>query len=113
MKPKIKNHSAGSLPPMKPQKHFLIWLLGFLLLDLYANGIPWILGNYPTSEISGFFMAHSYSWLLFWLGFFLMAFLIARYLVGVRGLQSFGLALQKNWGKDLLLGFNEAYRLFT
>ena len=42
-----------------------------------------------------------------------MAFLIARYLVGVRGLQSFGLALQKNWGKDLLLGFMAGFGIWA
>ena len=78
---------------MKNKTSFLLWIIGFLLLNLYFNGIPKLI------------QLDVLPWLAYAGGFFLLAFMVARYLLGLKGLNSFGLPMQKGWGRDLGIGF--------
>ena len=71
----------------------LIWILGFLALNLYANGLPKL------------FQLDVMPWLAYVAGFFIVAHFIARYVLKLKGLVSFGLQRHKGWPKLLLLGF--------
>jgi len=65
---------------------FSKWMLGFLALCLYVNGIPPFL---PPAEIS--------FWIAYWVGFFLLAFLLAKYLLGLKRISDFGLKRHSKW----------------
>ncbi|MCX7512149.1 CPBP family intramembrane glutamic endopeptidase [Frateuria hangzhouensis] len=71
----------------------LPWLLGFVVLDLYANLVPRLVGvAVPV-------------WLAYVGGFFVLAFLICRYGLGITRSASLGLARPAGWGRWLGAGF--------
>jgi uncharacterized protein len=70
------------------------WILGFLLLNLYVNLIPKFLAPDQIGQ-----------WLVYWTGFFGLAFIIARYLLLLKGISRFGLMLQHRWVLKLAVGF--------
>ena len=71
----------------------LAWLAGFLLLDLYANLVPrWVGYEVPA-------------WLAYVAGFFVLAFLVCRYALGIRATDEVGLGRRPGWIRDLALGF--------
>ncbi len=78
---------------MPPKKAPLIWMLGFISLNLYVNVLPKL---FPFQTLD---------WFLYWLGFFLLAYLLARYVLQLQGLQSYGLSHHKGWSWNLGLGF--------
>ena len=78
---------------MKKRVSLLLWLLGFILLNLYVNGIPKLV------------QLDVLPWLAYALGFFVAAHLVGRYVLQLKGLSSFGLQRQKGWLKLVLLGF--------
>ena len=90
---------------MRPTTLFLRGLLCFLLLNLAANLLPYYVGNFPDSAVATAFMGQPLYWLGYWLGFFVFAALLSKYLLGLQGLTSFGMELRKGWLKQLLLGF--------
>ncbi|NDK55937.1 CPBP family intramembrane glutamic endopeptidase [Pontibacter fetidus] len=78
---------------MKNKISLPLWIIGFILLNLYFNGIPKLV------------QLDVLPWLMYAGGFFLLAFIVARYLLGLKGINSFGLPMQKGWMSDLGLGF--------
>ncbi|MEJ8755795.1 CPBP family intramembrane glutamic endopeptidase [Pontibacter sp. H259] len=78
---------------MKNKSHLLVWVIGFVLLNLYFNGIPKL------------FTLDVLPWLAFTAGFFVVAHLFAKYVLRLKGLAAFGLYLQQGWLKLLLTGF--------
>lgn len=78
---------------MKNKSQLLLWITGFLLLDLYFNLIPKLI----TLDVL--------PWLVYAIGFFIVAHLFARYVLKLNGLAAFGLQWQSGWFKLLLLGF--------
>ena len=79
----------------------LVWILAFLLLNLYANGLPKL------------FQLDVLPWLAYAAGFFVVAHLVGRYGLKLKGLVSFGLRLQKGWLKLLLLGFLVGFAIWA
>ena len=78
---------------MKNKSHLLLWIAGFLLLDLYFNGIPKLI------------QLDVLPWLAYAFGFFAVAHLFAKYILKLNGLADLGLELRKGWLKLMLLGF--------
>jgi uncharacterized protein len=78
---------------MKNKISLLLWIIGFILLNLYFNGIPKLI------------QLDVLPWLGYAGGFFLLAFIVARYLLGLKGVNSFGLPMQRGWIRDLGIGF--------
>jgi hypothetical protein len=71
----------------------LAWLAGFLLLDLYANLVPrWVGYAIPA-------------WLGYVAGFFLLAFMVCRFALGLRSAEAVGLGRHQGWVRELGLGF--------
>lgn len=69
------------------------WLSGFLLLDLYANLVPrWLGFAIPV-------------WLVYVTGFFVLAFLVCRFGLGIRTFAAVGLGRRPGWARDLAVGF--------
>ena len=69
------------------------WLAGFLLLDLYANLVPrWVGFEIPA-------------WLGYVAGFFVLAFVVCRFALGLRTADAVGLGRHRGWGRQLALGF--------
>lgn len=79
---------------MEKKTPLVLWVSGFLLLSLYVNLIPRFFdaGNVPM-------------WFAYWSGFFLLASLLSRYVLGLDGLKSLGLQLHKGWWLNLSIGF--------
>lgn len=76
------------------------WLAGFLLLDLYANLVPrWVGHAVPA-------------WLAYVAGFFLLAFVLCRYGLGLRRLSAVGLG-GPGRVRDLATGFLLGFGLWT
>ncbi|MBB6612027.1 CPBP family intramembrane metalloprotease [Pontibacter sp. Tf4] len=71
----------------------MLWIVGFLLLDLYFNLIPRLI----TLDVL--------PWLAYAVGFYVVAHLFARYVLKLKGLTDFGLQLQKGWFTFLMIGF--------
>ncbi|NEM97365.1 CPBP family intramembrane metalloprotease [Pontibacter sp. BT327] len=71
----------------------MLWIVGFLLLDLYFNLIPRLI----TLDVL--------PWLAYAFGFYAVAHLFARYVLKLKGVTDFGLQLHKGWFKFLMLGF--------
>ncbi|HEY0899896.1 MAG TPA: CPBP family intramembrane glutamic endopeptidase [Sphingobacteriaceae bacterium] len=69
------------------------WIVGFIVLCLYVNGIPLFL---PPAEIA--------FWVAYWAGFFLLTILLAKFLLGLKGISGFGLQRHSNWLVNLGLG---------
>lgn len=78
---------------MKNKGYLLLWIVGFLLLDLYFNLIPRLI----TLDVL--------PWLAYSFGFYVVAHLLARYVLKLKGLADLGLQLHKGWFKFLMLGF--------
>ncbi len=78
---------------MKNKTNLLLWIAGFLLLDLYFNGIPKL------------FTLDVLPWLVYTIGFFVIAHLFATYALKLKGLSGFGLQRHNGWLKLLLTGF--------
>ncbi|WP_242928570.1 CPBP family intramembrane glutamic endopeptidase [Pontibacter vulgaris] len=78
---------------MKNKIALILWIGGFILLNLYANLIPKLFQFDPLP------------WLGWAVGFFVVAFLLAKYVLQLKGLQSFGMQLHRGWGRNLLIGF--------
>jgi membrane protease YdiL (CAAX protease family) len=71
----------------------LAWLSGFLLLDLYANFVPrWVGYALPV-------------WLAYAVGFFVLAFVVCRFALGLRSTADVGLGRGKGWMRQLAFGF--------
>ena len=68
------------------------WLLGFVLLDLYANLVP---------RLVGFAIP---AWLGYVAGFFLLVFVVCRYGLGLRS-HDLGLHRPRGWLRWLAIGF--------
>ena len=69
------------------------WLCGFILLDLYANLVP---------RWTGFAIP---AWLAYVAGFFLLAFVVCRFGLGLRELAAVGLQRSPGAWRDLGIGF--------
>ncbi|PTX18726.1 hypothetical protein C8N40_10515 [Pontibacter mucosus] len=79
---------------MKKQTPLAIWLLGFVLLSLYVHLLP------------RFFDAGNVSlWSAYWAGFFVLAYLVSRFLLKLQGLGQLGMERQKGWLQNLGIGF--------
>ncbi|MFD2245642.1 CPBP family intramembrane glutamic endopeptidase [Pontibacter ruber] len=78
---------------MKNKIALILWISGFIHLNLYANLIPKLFQLSPLP------------WLGWAVGFFVVAFLLGRYVLRLKGLQSFGMQLHRGWGWNLLIGF--------
>lgn len=91
---------------MKKHLQLLKWILGFIFLNVFANGVPFWINNYPETIFAQLFIQQPLYWIGFWLSFFLLAFLIARFFLKVQGLRSMGLKSQNKWVKDLVVGFS-------
>ena len=78
---------------MKRLTSLLPWLVVFILLDLYANLVP---------RLVGFDLL---PWLCYALGFFVLVHLLGRYALGVSGLAGLGMSLHRGWWKNLGVGF--------
>ncbi len=71
----------------------LPWLGVFLVLNLYANWVPRLVGfAIPV-------------WLGYVLGFFVLMAVLCRFVLGITGLQPLGLARPRGWWRHLALGF--------
>lgn len=71
----------------------LLWLLVFILLDLYANLVPRVVGfAIPV-------------WLVYVAGFFLLMYLLCRFALGITSAQTLGLGRSPGWLLCLGLGF--------
>ena len=69
------------------------WLAGFLLLDLYANLVPrWVGFAIPM-------------WLAYVAGFFILAFVLCRFGLGLRSADAVGLGRARGWWRELGIGF--------
>lgn len=69
------------------------WLLGFAALDLYVNLVPRLLGMAVPV------------WLAYVAGFFVLAFLLCRYGLGLERGEPLGLARPAGWTRWLWAGF--------
>src|SRR5690348_10802216 len=69
------------------------WLLGFAVLDLYANLVPRLVGMAVPV------------WLAYVGGFFLLLFLVCRYGLGLDRSEPLGLARPAGWARWLWTGF--------
>jgi len=78
---------------MKKKSALLPWLIGFIILNLYANGIPKLV------------QLDTLTWPAYAAGFFILAYLLGRFLLGFKGLSGYGLPLQKTWLRDVGMGF--------
>ncbi|WP_347156492.1 CPBP family intramembrane glutamic endopeptidase [Pontibacter chitinilyticus] len=78
---------------MKSKASLLLWGSGFVVLNLYANLIPKL------------FQLDVLPWLAYAFGFFMVAFLLGRYVLRLQGLASFGLQRHIGWGSNLAIGF--------
>jgi len=78
---------------MKNKTLFITWLIGFLLLNLYVNGLPIL------------FRLDVLPWIGWAVMFFVVAHLVAKFLLRVDGLSGLGLSLKNGWVKWTLLGF--------
>ncbi len=77
------------------------WLAGFLLLDLYANLVPkWVGFAIPA-------------WLGYVAGFFLLAFLLCRFGLGVRSAADVGLGRNRGWVRQLAFGFAVGFGIWA
>ena len=79
---------------MKTKAFYAKWSISFLLLNIYVNLIPRFI---PPDKV--------HMWAVYWLGFFILASLLARYLLGLKGICDFGLQLHRRWLVNLGLGF--------
>jgi hypothetical protein len=71
----------------------LPWLLVFILLDLYANWVPRLVGfAIPV-------------WLTYVLGFFVLVYLLCRFGLGITSVQALGLGRPPGWLRHLAVGF--------
>ncbi|WP_266202239.1 CPBP family intramembrane glutamic endopeptidase [Pontibacter kalidii] len=79
---------------MKKKTPLALWLLGFVLLSLYVNLLPHFFdaGNVPM-------------WFAYWAGFFVLAYLVSRFLLQLQGLSSLGMERHRGWLQNLALGF--------
>ncbi|WP_276496514.1 CPBP family intramembrane glutamic endopeptidase [Pontibacter litorisediminis] len=79
---------------MEKKTPLALWLLGFVLLSLYVVLVPRFFdaGNVPV-------------WFAYWAGFFVVAFLISRFVLQLQGLRSLGMERHKGWLPNLAVGF--------
>ena len=77
------------------------WFCGFILLDLYANLVP---------RWTGFAIP---AWLGYVAGFFLLAFLVCRFGLGLRRLAAVGLQQAPGWWRVLAIGFLVGFGIWT
>ena len=78
---------------MKTKIFYPAWIISFLLLNLYVNLSPRFL---PPDQVQ--------LWAAYWLGFFVLVFLLARYVLGLEGIRDFGLRFHRRWLRNLGLG---------
>ncbi|MDX5417962.1 MAG: CPBP family intramembrane metalloprotease [Hymenobacteraceae bacterium] len=78
---------------MKNNVSLILWIVGFIFLNLYSNAIPKLV------------QLDVVLWLGYAFGFFAVALLLGRYILNQRGLSSFGLEAQEGWFKLMSLGF--------
>lgn len=78
---------------MRSANKLVRWSAGFLGLNLYVHGLP---------KLFSFEVLH---WFAYWTGFFMLAFVVARYLLTLEGLQAMALRRERGWGRQLALGF--------
>ncbi len=71
----------------------LPWLVAFMLLDLYANGVPRLVG-YAIPV-----------WLTYVLGFFVLVYLLCRFGLGITRVDELGLGRPPGWLRNLAVGF--------
>jgi hypothetical protein len=79
---------------MKRRFSVLLWILGFICLDAYANLVPKYL---PQTKI--------WFWILYWAGFFIITFLVSKYILKLNGLRCLGLQFHKRWAMNMISGF--------
>jgi hypothetical protein len=78
---------------MSPRSTVLGWLSGFVLLDLYVNLVPrWVGYAIPV-------------WLGYVAGFFVLFFLVCRFVAGIRDAAAVGLGRPAGWRRQLGTGF--------
>lgn len=79
----------------------LPWLLVFIVLNLYANLVPRIVGfAIPV-------------WLTYVLGFFVLVYLLCRYGLGINRAQMIGLGRPPGWLRYLTVGFAIGFGIWT
>lgn len=79
-----------------------LWVLGFLLLNLYVHLLPRLFdaGNVPL-------------WFAYWLGFFVLATLVCKYLLRLPGLRSLAMERHPNWLRHLGTGFLIGFSVYA
>ena len=78
---------------MRPYIAVLLWLSGFVLLDLYTNLVPrWVGFAIPV-------------WLAYVAGFFVLFFLVCRFGLGLRDAAAVGLGRPNGRWRHLIVGF--------
>ncbi|MCX2740197.1 CPBP family intramembrane glutamic endopeptidase [Pontibacter anaerobius] len=87
---------------MKKKTPLALWLIGFILLSLYINLIPRFFdaGNVPL-------------WFAYWAGFFVLAFMVSRFLLQLQGLKQLGMARHKGWLLHLGIGFLVGFLVYA
>jgi hypothetical protein len=78
---------------MPGERRFVAWLFGFALLDAYANLVPRLVGTAVPA------------WLGYVAGFFVLAFVLCRYGLGIRSAAEVGLGRPRRWLRWLAIGF--------
>ncbi|WP_224996095.1 CPBP family intramembrane glutamic endopeptidase [Cesiribacter sp. SM1] len=78
---------------MKNLNTVAVWGLGFLCLNLYVNGLP---------RLFQFQVQH---WFGYWLGFFVLTFLVCRYLLKLKNLRELAMPRKQGWLGELGVGF--------
>ena len=77
------------------------WLAGLLLLDLYVNLVPrWAGYAIPA-------------WLAYVAGFFLLFFVLSRFVLRVGSSAEVGLGLRRGWVRQLAIGFAVGFGIWA
>lgn len=80
----------------------VVWTAAFLLLNLYVNGVPRFLQQ-----------DEALLWMCYWLGFFLLASLVAKFVLRLKGLQELGLWLHRGWWRNAAAGFIIGFSVYA
>ncbi|AKD05245.1 CPBP family intramembrane glutamic endopeptidase [Pontibacter korlensis] len=87
---------------MEKKTPLALWILGFLLLSLYVNLVPRFFdaGNVPL-------------WFLYWAGFFVLAFVVSKYVLKLEGIKSLGVRRHRGWLQNLGIGFFVGFLVYA
>ncbi|OKL40215.1 CPBP family intramembrane glutamic endopeptidase [Pontibacter flavimaris] len=87
---------------MEKKTPLAVWLVGFVLLSLYVHLLPRL---FDAGKIA--------LWLGYWAGFFVLAFLVSRYLLKLQGIASLGLERHRGWLQNLGVGFLIGFSVYA